>query len=61
MKGANLFAKDNKGGRAIDIPVWTSCEEEAFMGEQLLDYAKDLKWQSVKQLLLLSASHHAHP
>ena len=47
-KGANLFAN-----RAID--VW-ACggEGNIFLGPQVLEYAKNLKWQSVKPLLLLS-------
>jgi ankyrin repeat protein len=55
LKGANLFAKDNQGERAIDVP--TIEDEDVFMGQQLLDYGKNLKWQSVKQLLLLSKSY----
>jgi hypothetical protein len=54
-KGANLFAKDNEGERAIDVP--TIEDEDVFMGQQVLDYGKDLKWQSVKELLLLSKSY----
>jgi ankyrin repeat protein len=54
MKGANLFAKDNEGLRALDRSVFD--QQNVFLGPQLLDYGKDLKWQSVKELLLLSAS-----
>jgi ankyrin repeat protein len=54
MKGANLFAKDNEGVSALDQSVWN--QPNVFLGQHLLNNAKDLKWLSVKPLLLLSAS-----
>jgi hypothetical protein len=43
-KGANLFMKNNDGDSAIDQAL----------GPQALQHAKDLIWESVKPLLLLS-------
>jgi ankyrin repeat protein len=54
MKGANLFAKDNEGVSALDQSVFH--QPNVFLGQRLLDYAKDLKWLSVKPLLLLSTA-----
>jgi hypothetical protein len=54
--GANLWAKVNDKGRAaIDIAVQDDLT--VILGPQLLAYAKSLKYESVKQLLLLSASY----
>jgi hypothetical protein len=43
-KGANLFKKNDDGESAMDLPL----------GPQFLQHAKDLVWESVKPLLLLS-------
>jgi hypothetical protein len=43
-KGANLFIKNNDGESAMDYEL----------GPQVLQHAKDLIWESVKSLLLLS-------
>jgi hypothetical protein len=45
-KGANLFKKNNIGISAMDEPS----------GSQVLQHAKDLIWESVKPLLLLSSA-----
>jgi hypothetical protein len=45
-KGANLFKKNNRGESAIDLAL----------GPQVLQHAKDLIWESVKSLLLLSSA-----
>jgi hypothetical protein len=45
-KGANLFKKNDDGESAMDQP----------MGPQVLEHAKNMVWQSVKPLLLLSTS-----
>jgi hypothetical protein len=45
-RGANLFARNNKGDRAIDRPL----------GPQVLQHAKTLLWESVKPLILLSSA-----
>jgi hypothetical protein len=43
-RGANLFKKDNYGTRAID---------KGTIGPQVLQHAKDLRWLSVRPILLL--------
>jgi hypothetical protein len=45
-KGANLFKKNDDGKSAMDQAL----------GPQVLQHAKDLIWESVKPLLLLSKS-----
>jgi hypothetical protein len=54
-KGANLFAKLSNGRRAIDYNV--QYEPTVFLGPQVLDHFKNIKWQSVKPFLLLYASY----
>jgi hypothetical protein len=50
-KGANLFAKlsDGTGRLAIEIPV---SNEPVNLGPRVLSHFKNIKWQSVKHLLL---------
>jgi ankyrin repeat protein len=54
-EGANLFLKDNDGERAIDIRVHT--DHDIVLGPQVLQHALDLRWSSVKHLLLISNFH----
>jgi hypothetical protein len=54
-RGANIFVKDNDGERAIDDPV--RGQPTTFLGPLVLNYAKDIKWESVKPLHLVSASY----
>jgi hypothetical protein len=55
-KGANLFAKLNDGTsrRAIEIPI---TNEPVICGPRILNHFKNIKWQSVKHLLLLYAAY----
>jgi hypothetical protein len=54
--GANLFAKlsDGTGRRAIEIPMNT---EPVIFGPRILNHFKNIKWQSVKYLLLLYTAY----
>jgi hypothetical protein len=54
-KGANLFLKDKDGERVIDIHV--NGDRAIVLGPQVLQHAKDIRWSSVKQLLLLSKAY----
>jgi hypothetical protein len=54
-KGANLFMKNNKGERAIDMHV--NDDPIIVLGPQVLQHALDLRWASVRHLLLLSNFH----
>jgi ankyrin repeat protein len=53
-KGANLFMKNSDGVRAID--VYGYGDPADVLGPQVLLHALDLRWSSVKHLLLLSKS-----
>jgi hypothetical protein len=62
-KGANLFMKNKDGERAIDIHIINDPDIHFIndpaivlgpVGLQVLQHAKDIRWSSVKQLLLLS-------
>jgi hypothetical protein len=48
-KGANIFMKNDEGERAI-------VQGDEHLGPQVLQHAKDLIWDSVKPLILLSNS-----
>jgi ankyrin repeat protein len=54
-KGANLFMKNNDGESAIDSRVDNEPDGDQ-LGPQVLQHAKDLIWESVKPLLLLSSA-----
>jgi hypothetical protein len=54
-KGANLFLKDKYRERAIDIR--SLFDHAVVLGPQVLQHAKDIRWSSVKQLLLLSKAY----
>jgi ankyrin repeat protein len=54
-KGANLFMKNKDGERAIGIHVIN--DPAIVLGPQVLQHAKDIRWSSVKQLLLLSKAY----
>jgi hypothetical protein len=52
-KGANLFMKNSDGERAIDRHVEDDPDYDV-LGPQVLQHALDLRWSSVKHLLLIS-------
>jgi ankyrin repeat protein len=61
--GANLFAKDNDGVLAIDVPVQPkedepdiADEDQVFLGPQVLQHFNQLQWEAAKPILLLSKS-----
>jgi hypothetical protein len=54
--GANLFMKTNNGKRAIDVHVYGN-SNESLLGPQVLQHALDLRWVSVRHLLLISNFH----
>jgi ankyrin repeat protein len=61
--GANLFAKNNDGELAIDVPVEPeedepdiADEDQVFLGPQVLQHFNQLQWEAAKPLLLLSKS-----
>jgi ankyrin repeat protein len=54
-KGANLFQRDGENRRALDIRFRGDRNNEA-MGPQVLQYALELRWSSIKDLLLVANS-----
>jgi ankyrin repeat protein len=52
-KGANLFMKKDEGTSAIDVRSWDP-QNAALLGPQVLLHAKELRWSSIKDFLLLS-------
>ena len=58
-KGANPFIKTDDGVRAIDMHTRNDPDNDA-LGPQVLQHARDLRWSSVK-LLLLTASACSSP
>ena len=52
-RGANLFAKDNDGERAIDI----TNDEGELLGIQVLRHAEKLRRSAIKEFLLLSKAY----
>jgi hypothetical protein len=59
-KGANLFMKNIEGIRVIDIHIHCDQNREA-LGPQVLQHALDLRWSSVKHLLLVANSLSTDP
>ena len=49
-KGADLFVKNHAGLRVIDTPDHSNI----FLGPQVLQHARNLRWSSVKPLLLVA-------
>jgi hypothetical protein len=53
-RGANLFMEDNYGIRAIDIHSHRGVD--TILGPRVLQHALDLRWSSVKLLVLVANS-----
>jgi hypothetical protein len=57
-KGANIFKKTNVGERTIDIKVHDADEPtDVVIGPQVMQHALDLRWTSVRDLLLIANFH----
>jgi ankyrin repeat protein len=54
-KGANIFMKDNDDVRAIDLHVDDDPNDDA-LGPRVIQHFLDIRWESVKLLLLVANS-----